>query len=783
MPSLGSKLNEPGARSCFAAQNPLRYSDIFEQRPESQFQSSTTSYTENLDSKYLYDLHAAMASSLAGFGKLSSTELAEFLAMLLKIAPASAPKKPERQHGLRLPIIRPPEGCEETKVHRFDYAPLPTPTSIRLLKLFPLNNPKDEFDLYRPIQCSIIVQDLDESLVGAANRAELEIPLPAGCIWIDALCIDQENLKERGEQVLMMSRIYKQAQNVKFWLGGEDAIARSAVTTVRQMGTIDLGRATELNSLKITDESAYKRFGLPVFSKRQWVELYAFLNRSWFSRAWIVQELAFAKTAVFFCGLFAIELSGFAHFLIFLSKARWTMQIRKLAEPCIKGCRPEHYFNIRSPDLNEDIVLYQDRPQNLFDQNRLQRILDTRATMGISDTNMYPREGVTPRPIWIVLQSFRSTESADPRDKIYAFVGLSREFSEKVHLTGDAKLMPSYEKSAREVYIETSKFIMGSMGSLELLSLRQDEVLAKIKDLPSWVPDFSATHPNPLDENGLTPWTASEGLGVADIRYHPGDALEVRGVKVGEIRLVQSFFWGELVKLADLFHGIPKISEVGDPKMNEKVREYLRRADVPLWLPFREETLECSEAGGTMQYQYRFEVLWRTMLTDCFDGKHPAPAECGAVVQAEMEGIVVNRMFVAAAIWVGKDYTAWQILQGHYSDDSGNILYPPEFSTFIKRLEASRINGTDEQCVVGFVEEMLDRKVRLEEGSLRTEVNAKISMANSGKLFVTAQGYLGSGPRSVKTGDEVWVITGSSVPLILRRNEGDKYRLPYPLDR
>ncbi|PON25050.1 hypothetical protein TGAM01_v206131 [Trichoderma gamsii] len=38
-------------------------------------------------------------------------------------------------------------------------------------------------------------------------------------LWIDAVCIDQENKKERGHQVEQMSEIYKEAHRVVFWLG------------------------------------------------------------------------------------------------------------------------------------------------------------------------------------------------------------------------------------------------------------------------------------------------------------------------------------------------------------------------------------------------------------------------------------------------------------------------------------------------------------------------------------------------------------------------------------
>ena len=42
-------------------------------------------------------------------------------------------------------------------------------------------------------------------------------------IWIDQLCIDQDNLDERGRQVEMMAEIYRQAAEVSIWLGDPDS--------------------------------------------------------------------------------------------------------------------------------------------------------------------------------------------------------------------------------------------------------------------------------------------------------------------------------------------------------------------------------------------------------------------------------------------------------------------------------------------------------------------------------------------------------------------------------
>src|SRR6195952_4004481 len=38
-------------------------------------------------------------------------------------------------------------------------------------------------------------------------------------IWVDAICIDQKNLSEKGEQVRLMKSIFRNAQHVFAWLG------------------------------------------------------------------------------------------------------------------------------------------------------------------------------------------------------------------------------------------------------------------------------------------------------------------------------------------------------------------------------------------------------------------------------------------------------------------------------------------------------------------------------------------------------------------------------------
>ena len=63
---------------------------------------------------------------------------------------------------MQLHLINPPSIDQKRKINLLQYQPLPTRTSIRLLKIHPLEQLNDEFDLYRPLRFSLITKDLND---------------------------------------------------------------------------------------------------------------------------------------------------------------------------------------------------------------------------------------------------------------------------------------------------------------------------------------------------------------------------------------------------------------------------------------------------------------------------------------------------------------------------------------------------------------------------------------------------------------------------------------------
>ncbi|KAG4438391.1 hypothetical protein IFR05_006097 [Cadophora sp. M221] len=124
--------------------------------------------------------------------------------------------------------------------------------------------------------------------------------------WIDALCIDQNNVEEKNYQVSRMAEIYRRANEVVIWLG---EAANDSKLAMDFMANI---------SVKNIDELAAN----PEYTK-SWSAIADLMRRSWFKRRWVVQEVAFARQPVLRSALVApdIVLPHLPHALLALLRS------------------------------------------------------------------------------------------------------------------------------------------------------------------------------------------------------------------------------------------------------------------------------------------------------------------------------------------------------------------------------------------------------------------------------------------------------------------------------
>lgn len=299
-------------------------------------------------------------------------------------------------------------------------------------------------------------------------------------LWVDAICINQEDSGERSAQVRRMASIYKMAYRVVVWLGPESADSTLALLTIARIGAqvecIDdlsqycpLPGCTELE-LELDREDLFESL-----TEQHWESLDHLLKREWFSRLWVMQEIRLAnRRATVQCGREQIKWNYFGRAFISI----WDQ------------CLPSRDFRAR--------------------------VLGTRKLMG----------KVSPRRAAVLLSWSAYTKCLDPRDKVYAILGLvDSEFS--------GRIQPQYSLPKAEVYKAATVAHVELYQKLALL--QQCSISYWEPGLPTWVPDWAKAPPSTLLEERLN---NASGLSSSSALFLAPDILEVVGIlcaRVAEI--------------------------------------------------------------------------------------------------------------------------------------------------------------------------------------------------------------------------------------------------------
>jgi hypothetical protein len=101
-------------------------------------------------------------------------------------------------------------------------------------------------------------------------------------LWVDVVCINQDDKVERSRQLLLMGSIYRRAKEVAAWTGEENNHLNAAMDAL--------------------DASGAPPVSIPSLSGTQIGSLVNFLERPYWKCVWIIQELALAKHTTIHCG-------------------------------------------------------------------------------------------------------------------------------------------------------------------------------------------------------------------------------------------------------------------------------------------------------------------------------------------------------------------------------------------------------------------------------------------------------------------------------------------------
>jgi hypothetical protein len=501
-------------------------------------------------------------------------------------------------------------------------------------------------------------------------------------IWVDAICIDQGTPGEQSSQVRLMADIFSSAETVMSWLGEGDQYTAKGFELIEKLASYSLEilqRITPKNFAK--QESLLGRF----VGHEYWEALARLFQRTYFTRVWIIQEVVLAKHVDIFCGSYMSQWVCFENVSHFLSTSSWARYFRHHLTSNIPGSR-------NLDQLSALTVSNHSLP------TKLRAIKRDREKGNYSRTFLY------------ALIRSRVFKASDPRDKVYALLGL----------VGDAvkdkpSLRPEYGSShVSDTYLLATKQLLEDADDLLILSCAEGQrqgLQAQIS-LPSWVPDWTCEEVPGLGITGYTRYSAAGSLPKYARVIEPPMTLELLGRKIDDI------------------------SAQGESKYS-----VLDKASFSGWLSIVLSLPVLYHTG-----EDRLEVFWRTLVTNTGGDppKHP----------------IDGRYRYAFVSWI----------VSHLASKYNNNYQNPEFRSQLRQL--ANLSTSDQMQAFFSMQAhnhaTLDRATLEWTDPIADDYAATYSHAPYLCLFRTTNGNLGVGSESLAEGDSIWVICGSRVPLILR---------------
>ena len=218
---------------------------------------------------------------------------------------------------------------------------------------------------------------------------QLRLPDRSRRLWVDAICINQDDPYEKNIQVSLMARVFSGAAHVCVWLGAESADSHLALNFIARILNLD----------------DFDRLVADPRTPQEWDALSSLMRRAWFNRRWVVQEIALAARATLYCGNAHVDWWDFAE-----------------AVSLFEAVESESYAiskSIMIPDLFDQI------PAFLCNINYLGATRLVKATR-----NLFRKSGQGQIQKLLSLEALISIlsdfQTSQPHDTIYAVLSLAR---------------------------------------------------------------------------------------------------------------------------------------------------------------------------------------------------------------------------------------------------------------------------------------------------------------------------------------------------------------------
>ena len=257
-------------------------------------------------------------------------------------------------------------------------------------------------------------------------------------LWVDALCIDQENLEERNFHVQRMSKIYEHAEKTFVWLGlpSEDLRQVRVLEFIHQMAQ-SCPKPQQQQQQQAPDAGSGARMFrdkyLTEALSQRWTNVLEVCRATYWTRTWIIQEFIQASQVEVLCGAAKLDLQDFEDVV-----------------RTIRSLTTETATSTGLPSFVQQFI--QTIPFRLTSR----RIAHTASTL--ED----------------LLSEFYDSKCAERRDKIYGILGIADDCAgrgEPTSTDGEQPatesspglLQPDYSKPILEIYFEVVKYLTHSL--------------------------------------------------------------------------------------------------------------------------------------------------------------------------------------------------------------------------------------------------------------------------------------------------------------------------------
>ena len=271
-------------------------------------------------------------------------------------------------------------------------------------------------------------------------------------IWIDQICINQACQEEKTHQIRLMGKIYQMASKTIVWLGPKNYQSVLGLQGFR----------TLLHRVNSLDSKPINLFWKSVEHWQWLLSVSAFLRllrNPYFTRVWIVQEIALSQEIEVWCGDGCIPLHTFAAVAGAATAGDiGSRQARNFLK--ILGVRCHVFSDGEDHSLqNAGWIVARDLTKDLFS----------------------------------ILSLFRENRATLKRDQIYGFLGLCRAISndQDFGIVEDT----SHSVTCEQVYVNAAKAMLKGKRNLDIFSAIRFQGRERNPEyIPSWVPDVWMKH-------------------------------------------------------------------------------------------------------------------------------------------------------------------------------------------------------------------------------------------------------------------------------------------------